>query len=254
MAESGWSALDRMRLESDLRHCRLVSSIMYIDLSLDGGASRMDRRSQAIQGRLEWFAQRRGIPLSEVFSLKFRPLKRKSANPTGYMYPGEYRFALAALPEPRDLPVGEPPPPWGDDFPIGRKPVKVIPSYGNGIWVQHESGLELLLTFEFIEHVKTLYDVSKGFVEVAGNPMLLVDLLGLAVGINAGKIPASQSDKRPIENDRYEGHRDVEEIVVEKRCFRPDGTLSEAIVIRVPLGAKLDDTNHAALIAELGSC
>ncbi len=211
----------------------------------------MDRRNEAIQRRLEWFAQRQGKAVSQVLSLKFRPLKKPSPNPTGYMYPGEYGFALTALPDAVNLSELNTGLQFGDGWPIGEKPVKIIPSYQNAIWLQHETGLELLLSFEFIESVKKVYDLGKSFVEVTGNPTLLVDLLGLAVGINSGKVSATKAGNQPLKNDRYEGHRDVQEIVVERRCFRADGTLSEIIIVKVPLGAELSDAEHAALLARV---
>jgi hypothetical protein len=126
---------------------------------------------------------------------------------------------------------------------MGTKPVKLVPSYKNAIWIQHETGLELLLRFDFFEGLNnSLCDAGETIAEISRNPLLLSEPLSEIIGLNCGTHRAYRDNKeRRVgeDNDRYKGHRDVESLKIERRFFRRDGSLSESVIASVPVGERL---------------
>ncbi|MGR9200160.1 hypothetical protein ACVMIX_006626 [Rhizobium leguminosarum] len=176
----------------------------------------MDYRTKDIIRKLEWFAKRKGVGTGDVVSLKFRPILT-SGEPT-QMSSTHYEAvrrqgAVQQLPWTRDMPF------------TGVFSASLLPMHDNSIWVENETGLEFLLTFEFLELLKTAYDTAKGFVELTGNPLLFVDLMSLT--LSRGRDGAAGDVVPQIATLQYEA-----------RSYRDNGELRDEVIVKIPVGAE----------------
>ena len=181
--------------------------------------------NEQLEKRLKEYANAIGTNVENVISIKFRPVMpgAQYTDPFGYQdanaytYVSEYEAGkeVVQLSDPNHTlveilaPTISHPMPWG-------KPCiwKMDNTQSDVLWVQHETGLEIL----------------GDIITILGNCMTLWQIY-TAIRIKI------QENKRNSKSDRH--YRDIKHYRVEIRKMNKNGKLHQLLVIRLPIDAEL---------------